>query len=350
MEAIEYINQNLTQDNINMLLNQLGFSGVHSYGNDTRANCLVHGGNNSTSFIFRTDIKMWYCHACGTYGDIVQLVIDLQKVSLKEACSYIASSIGVSIDGLEIILKPNPLKKDIDKWFKYKEKSAKKAEIELYETPSILTKRVTSFRNFKKETIDKFNLFYVEQFPIKSKKGEEVIIKNRLLTPIWFNGKQVGIMLRKIDKEEKVKWIIQPTSLDKDNILYNLEVGKFYDEIVLVEGIWDVWAFIEADVECVVCLFGVSITEGQMLLLQKHTCNITFAFDGDEAGCLGVIKGIDKTRKIFNVNVVDFELNQDPESITRQELRILYEEKLHYADWLKKHEKEYEKWKSKSKR
>lgn len=350
MDAINLINEHLTQDTIINVLENIGFSSVHPFGNDVRAECLVHGGHNSTSFIFRSDIKLWYCHACGSYGDMVQLIRILDESNVREACEKLAGILGLNIEGLDVVEHVSPIKKEIEKWFKFSKSIKRKSEkVEVYETPSIDLKKIAKFRGFSKETIEKFGLYYAKEFPIVSRKGDSLTIRERIMTPIWFNGNQVGVMLRRISKDEKIKWLIQPTSLDKDNVLYNLFLGTFYEEIVLVEGIWDVWAFVEAGIDSAVCLFGLSITEGQLKLLEQHTCNITFALDGDKPGREGVFKGIEKTKSKFNVSVLAFSDEEDPENIDRHLLRDRYETRLHYMDWLKKHEKEYELWKSKSK-
>jgi len=43
-----------------------------------RARCIVHDGDNPTSFEIRPDRK-WRCHACGEFGDIVDLCTLVEK-------------------------------------------------------------------------------------------------------------------------------------------------------------------------------------------------------------------------------------------------------------------------------
>src|SRR5215217_2351181 len=43
-----------------------------------RARCIVHEGDNPTSFEIRPDRK-WRCHACGEFGDIVDLCTLVEK-------------------------------------------------------------------------------------------------------------------------------------------------------------------------------------------------------------------------------------------------------------------------------
>jgi len=38
-----------------------------------RARCIVHGGDNPASFQVHSDGRRWRCHACGEWGDVIDL-------------------------------------------------------------------------------------------------------------------------------------------------------------------------------------------------------------------------------------------------------------------------------------
>jgi hypothetical protein len=59
-----------------------------------RGPCLLHGGNNPTSFSC-TDDGRWHCHACGKGGDKLALIQAVRNCSFKEALQFLAGLAGV---------------------------------------------------------------------------------------------------------------------------------------------------------------------------------------------------------------------------------------------------------------
>ncbi len=44
-----------------------------------RARCVVHGGDNPTSFSINPEKQLWYCFSCGEGGDLIDLVEAVEK-------------------------------------------------------------------------------------------------------------------------------------------------------------------------------------------------------------------------------------------------------------------------------
>lgn len=108
--------------------------------------------------------------------------------------------------------------------------------------------------------------------------------------------------------------------------MYNYDSIINESEIIITEGITDVWAFYEVGLPAV-CIFGSSVSNEQYKLLLKSGADLIFAFDGDEAGKTANEKAINLFRNKTNLFVIKFDEGQDPENITREELVKSYERK-----------------------
>jgi len=76
------------------LLFNLGFENINV--NMKRCSCLLHGGDNKTSFSWNNDV--FYCYGCGKSGDKISLVQEVKKYSFQEALQYLGNLAGIPID------------------------------------------------------------------------------------------------------------------------------------------------------------------------------------------------------------------------------------------------------------
>lgn len=80
------------------------------------------------------------------------------------------------------------------------------------------------------------------------------------------------------------------------------------DEVILVEGYWEVIALNKVGIYNVVALCGCSIKDIQVALLQRFTNNFKILLDPDKAGAEGSIK-VAKTIETFGGSVEILRLN-----------------------------------------
>ena len=320
MNAITLINENA---NINKLLEYYGFNNIKQSGKMIRACCKLHNGDNPSAFVIDSETGLWYCHTgnCGG-GDIYDLVQKMQNLTFKKAVHWLASFFNVDISKCDVIERKNDYLSELNKWVKMM-RNQKKIELKEFNIKEEV-KLVTKFRNFKLETLQHFNLGYVESVQLNKKNGGIYTLQNRLVFPVIFKGVQVGIAFRRIKSSDVPKWSLQPANLEYRNILYNYDniIGK--KEIVICEGILDVWAFHEIGVPAT-ATFGAHITKEQYKLILNTGADITLAYDGDNAGSIANQKGIEMFKNKANINLITFPQSFDPESVTREELIRLYE-------------------------
>lgn len=110
--------------------------------------------------------------------------------------------------------------------------------------------------------------------------------------------------------------------------LYNLWYAKNHifqtKTAVLVESPGNVWRLEEASVHTSLGLFGTSLTEGQLDLLNKcGAMNIILCMDNDTAGEQALQPIIDSLDKLYNITILDFkgeDIGAMPASIVKRDI------------------------------
>jgi DNA primase len=321
MDAVALLKEHIDPVSI---MEHYDFDKITNEGNMVRSCCKIHGGRNPTSFVMNPETGLWYCHTgeCGG-GDIYTLVRKLKGCSFREAVQEVADISGIDISNMEVVSKKEEHVKELSTWFKRMKEWNKRDEALAYSFDEEV-KEVTKFRDFSEETLSHFGVFYVEKIKLDKSDGQHYHLYKRLGVPIIQDGVQVGISLRKTRENDFPKWSHQPISIRVANLLYNYDSIINGEPIVVVEGAFDVWAFHEIGINAV-ATYGANISDEQYRMLMRTGSDLVFAFDGDEAGLGATNKAIERFRNKANCYCIDFEQNQDPASISREELKIKYE-------------------------
>ena len=128
----------------------------------------------------------------------------------------------------------------------------------------------------------------LEAFDVGECTAQNQPMSGRVVVPVYDEEyNYVGCVGRAIKEHIKPKWLHSQGF--KKNVLYGLNLAK--EEIMktgtvfLVEGQGDVWRLHEAGIACAVGIFGCSINEDQLILLeQSGALNVVILTDYDEAG------------------------------------------------------------------
>lgn len=320
MYALDKILQSVDVDK---LLEHFGFEVSNTEGSILRGKCKIHGGNNPTSFVMNRETTMWFCHTggCGG-GDAFELVQKLLHITFFESVEWLSKFFEVDITGLEILERKDKLKKELDIFIKAMK--GKKTKIINEYVISEEIKSVKSFRKFKKETLEHFKLGYVDKITLKKRSDEEYTLRNRLLFPIIFQGKTVGIALRRTKNSDVPKWSNQPINIDTGEMLYNYDATIGENIIVIVEGITDVWAYHEIGITAI-ATFGAHLTDKQYKLIIKTGADVVLSYDNDVAGNKARDKAIKMLKNKCNLYSVTLPEGHDAEDIERGELKELYD-------------------------
>jgi DNA primase len=321
MDAVSVLSKHIS---IKAIMEYYSFADVKEDKGYMRCACKIHGGNNATGFVASEETGLWFCHTggCGG-GDAYTLVQKMEDVSFIVAVKRVASILNVTIDDLQIIERKAEYVAELQKWVRML-KSRKREPLPPF-TLNVEVKQVTKLRNFLPETIEYFGMVYVPEMECEKGDGSTYKLHSRLGFPIHNEyGVQVGISLRKIKAEDFPKWSHQPRTIKTGDMLYNYDRVLTSSTIILTEGLLDVWAYHEIGVSAVAC-YGAHLSDEQYRLLLRTGADIVLSYDGDQAGREATKKAIAMLKKKVNLYVVQFEDGEDPESITREELKRRYE-------------------------
>lgn len=320
-----YANQKVLENlNVEKILEHYGFNtDTNSSGDIIRTNCKIHGGTNPTAFAINRDTGLWFCHtnSCGG-GDIFHLIEKLENVDFYKSVDIISNILDVDVNGMKVSKIKTKNEKEVEIFIK----AIKSSHTSPFKAFSIDTDTncIAKYRSFLKGTIDHFKMVFVKEIELEKKDGSKYKLFNRLLFPIIVEGVQIGISLRRTKSTDFPKWSHQPRGIKTEEVLYNIDSVVVNEPIIVVEGILDVWAFYEIGLNAV-CVFGSHITNIQYSLLLKLGSDLVFAFDGDEAGRNATQKAIQMFKNKANMSMIEFNEGEDPENITREELRKRYE-------------------------
>ena len=163
----------------------------------------------------------------------------------------------------------------------------------------------------------------------KTKTGMFDRFRNRIMFPIRdIHGRVRGFGGRSINDDSLPKYLNSPESFffQKRKVLYGLYEGlesiKQHNEVIVVEGFFDVVSLSQNGIENVVSTMGTACTSAQIAKLFQYADKIVFCFDGDEAGKRAAVKALSivvpfltgkKTAKFVFLSD-----NHDPDSFIRE--------------------------------
>jgi DNA primase len=323
MDALTLVNQNL---DVERLLHHYDFDGISYEGTYIRACCKIHGGNHNQGFVINTETGLWYCHTgCKSGGDAFTLVQHMEGIPFAESVTWLASFTGVDIDGKVIVERKPTWFKELQAFLKVMGK--RKVQHNEYVLELNSAKKLAKYRSFESSTLEHFDVSYVEEVGLISAKGKPFVLRNRLCFPIRFRDINIAYSFRRVRNTDNPKWLHQPASFNAGEVLYNYDESVGADIVVIVEGILDVLAFHELGITAV-ATFGAHLTSSQLnLIFTAGVSTIVVGFDGDQAGEDGAVKAKSLIGGRATVQRILFGRGDDPETISREELRRLYDKR-----------------------
>ncbi|MCH7574818.1 MAG: toprim domain-containing protein [Candidatus Marinimicrobia bacterium] len=243
------------------LLRDLKQRGSQLYGP-----CPLHGGDNPQAFNVSLEKNLWNCFTHCRGGSVVDLLMALEKVDVREAGKLGYEMLGVEMKaGASSPSGPRPLDFTLSLD---------------YEHPYLKS------RNIDLGTAKYFGVGHCD-------RG---IMAGRIAIPIHDDrGKLVAYAGRAIDDEQpKYRF---PRGFSKNKVVYNLNRVRASSarEIVVVEGFFDVMTLYRSGIESV-GLMGSSLSKDQRDQLLSLEQRLTLCLDGDNAGRRGMAKALEMLR------------------------------------------------------
>lgn len=292
-------------------------------GRNFKALCPFHS-EKTPSFVVSSEKQICHCFGCNKGGDIFTFIQEVEGVEFSEAIQILADRAGVKIDNVSKFSKQK--KSEKDEYFKAHDLACEFFEKQLWKTND--GKKVLEYlkkRGLKDETIKEFRVGFssdkfAELHPYLLKKGisKNVLLKSglisaknitsdevydkfrgRLMFPIFdYLGRICGFGGRALKKDQMPKYLNSPENpiYNKSRILYGLYHAKQHvkelDQMILVEGYFDVILPYQEGVKNLAAVSGIALTDYQATLIKRLTPNVVTCFDLDEAG-------FDATRRAY---------------------------------------------------
>lgn len=318
-------------------------------GSRYKARCPFHT-EKTPSFIVTPEMNRYHCFGCGANGDILDFLMEINKLDFTSAVEMLADLEGVNVQYEE---NGNYTRRS-ENAISYNEKQ------ELYNCirdtanyfyKNLINNKVTLNylldRGLSKETIKKFGLGYslnsfdaLYNYLVKEKKYPvNVLIKaglvrtkenggvydyfrDRIMFPIQdVNGKLIAFGGRIYkDVKNAPKYLNSPETIvfKKNSTLYNLNnARKELPEkpLILVEGYMDVISLVNNGINNAVATLGTAFNINHAKLINRYTKNIVVMYDSDNAGLNATIKACEilESANIYP-KVVRLPEGDDPDS------------------------------------
>jgi len=302
------------------------------------------------SFSVNPEKQIFHCFGCGVGGNVIAFIMKIENLQFPEAVKFLADKLGITIPE---IASGGERSKERLTLFKVNKFAAEYFQHNLLNTnagkPAL---EYLQQRGFSEEIIHKFQLGFAPDFwdgllraaqkqnisaewlykvglviP-KGQGGYYDRFRGRVIFPIHnLAGMVVGFGGRILQVEvEAPKYINSPETpvYQKGRILYGLfqnkEAVREHDQVILVEGYADLLSLVQFGVDNVVATSGTALTAEQARVILRYTRNVVILYDGDIAGALAAMRGVDVLlAEGLQVKVVMLPQEHDPDTFVRQQ-------------------------------
>lgn len=314
-------------------------------GNSHIACCPFHH-EKSPSFNVVTKKQFYHCFGCGASGNAVSFIMSYLNQGFPEAIETLAGRLGLSVphDGQsksnhqslslyqllhEVSLYyQNKLKhegSDAISYLKNRQLSGEIAKLyQLGYAPEGWHHLETAFSKHQKDLITTGMLIKNDEGKIYDR------YRHRIMFPIHDrHGRIIGFGGRVLNADQKPKYLNSPETIifQKNRELYGLHQilkhQRTTECIIIVEGYMDVIALAQHGIYNAVATLGTATSTFHIQLLAKHTKQLIFCFDGDEAGRQGAWRALESSLPHLNSGLdakfIFLPEGHDPDSLVRHE-------------------------------
>ncbi len=314
--------------------------------------CPFHANTRTPSFVVFPETDTWRCFGqCNEGGDIYKFVMKREGWDFPEALSHLAKQAGVQLRA------PSPQeqarKDEYARLHKLLEDAATYYRHQLLNTEAGKSTREYLHQrglNINNKTIEGFGLGYapdswdslLNHFLDKGISVEELLevgligerekgghfdkYRHRVMFPIRDGrGRMTGFGARALHADERAKYLNSPQTavFDKSRLLYGLDRARKSirdkDQVVIVEGYFDVIALHQAGYSNTVSPMGTALTGHQLRQLKRFSRRIVLALDADAAGSNATLRGLQVAREAMDH---ESEPVFNPRGLLRHEARL----------------------------
>ncbi|MEQ1662592.1 MAG: DNA primase [Thiobacillus sp.] len=311
-------------------------------GQNYQACCPFHS-EKSPSFTVSPTKQFYHCFGCGAHGTALGFLMEYEHMAFPDAVAALAQDVGLAVP--ESAHEPDRPRPPPALWDVLAQ-AAQFYRQQLKQSP--LAIEYLKRRGLTGQVAARYGLGYApdgsplkQVFPeyqadtlaasgmvIDGERGRYDRFRDRIMFPIKnIKGQVIGFGGRVLDRGEP-KYLNSPETplFHKGSELYGLFEAraaiKAAGRAIVVEGYMDVVALAQHGVEFAVAALGTATTPIHARTLLRHTDQLIYAFDGDNAGRKAAWRALENTLEALQdgkeVRFLFLPEGEDPDSYIRQ--------------------------------
>jgi DNA primase len=285
--------------------------------------CPFHN-DHKPSFQVSPSKQIYKCFSCGAGGDVLRFVMQTEHLSFAEAVRHLARRYHIPLPTRNP--EAQPLGSLDERELSHREKLleilAMAADFYRHALRSQLGSAARQYlhsRHLSEETLQKFQIGFAppgwqslyeylvnhKRQPVKLLEEAGLLVprqqgsghydrfRNRIMLPIFdVQGRVIGFAGRALGESGQPKYLNSPETelFNKSQVVYGLNFARDAiakaDQVLVVEGYFDVIALHQAGVAYAVAAMGTALTPHQVKILLRYTQSkrLILNFDADRAG------------------------------------------------------------------
>ncbi len=334
---------------------------LENSGVNFKACCPFHN-EKTPSFFVNPGLQRYRCFGCGANGDVLDFLQNFEGVTFYEALKTLADRSGIALKEFQKSQEDEEREKLLEimsfakEYYHYlltqhevgqvgrdylKNRGTSNESIKIFQLGfatnawDSLLKYLHHKKKFPLNLIEKTGLI------IKGKSGHYYDrFRERLIFPLKnHRGQVVGFSGRLLSQSPKeAKYINSPETMlyHKSQMLYGYselfrEIKK-KEQVVVVEGEFDMISSTQAHVNHVVAIKGSALTSEQVNLLSRVAKTIVLSLDADEAGVKATERAIEIVKakgidlRVIDLKHLDFlsteDQVKDPDELAREKPKL----------------------------
>ncbi|MES2217181.1 MAG: DNA primase [Pseudomonadota bacterium] len=330
-------------------------------GSNFFACCPFHN-EKSPSFSVSQAKQFYYCFGCGAHGNVIDFLMQYDRLSFPEAIETLAKQAGLEVPRKTTTFSPEKsaaqqtlyqLLEQIAKYYQTQLRQHTDAErpVEYLKQRGVSGAIAKDFaigfapagwdhvlNAFEK---DKTQLLTCGMLIKKDDGSYYDRFRDRIMFPILDRrGRVVGFGGRIIDQGEP-KYLNSPETpvFQKSHELYGLyqalNANRQLQRVIVVEGYMDVIALFQHEISYAVATLGTATSAQHLERLLRHTAEIIFCFDGDQAGRTAAWRALQVTlplmRDGMQIRFMFLPDGEDPDSLVRRIGKTEFEKAIQQA-------------------
>jgi len=314
-------------------------------GHEFSARCPFHE-ERTPSFTVSPVKQFYHCFGCGAHGNALGFLMEYDRLEFRDAVDELASMAGVEVPQ-EFVADAGRDHRDD---YALMERAARFYRESLAANPDAI--QYLKSRGLDKDVVNRFYIGYAPGgwTPLLDRvRDSEALVRtglaiqrertcydrfrNRIVFPIRdtrgrviaFGGRVLG------SAEDGPKYLNSPETelFHKGRHLYGLyearQASAKLARLLVVEGYMDVVALAQHGLNYAVATLGTATTEEHLTTLFRHTSEVVFCFDGDNAGRQAAWRALERALAVVRdgreVRFLFLPQGEDPDTLVRAQGR-----------------------------